>query len=56
MNESLHKAWQRFEKTGKIDAYLEFRNQINKEFMFEAGEDFELNKNIGDCDKGDEIR
>ena len=56
MNESLNSAWQCFEKTGRIDAYLAFKKQTTNQFSLEAGEDFGFDKNIGDCDKRDEIR
>ena len=56
MDEELYSAWQLFEKTGSIDAYLAFKARTKNEFNIEAGEDFGFNKDVGDCDTGNEIR
>lgn len=56
MNRSELEAWQHFEKTGSIKAYLEFKAQEKNELNFEAGEDFGVNKDVGNSDKGNEVR
>ncbi len=45
-----NKAWQSFEKSGKISEYLKFKMYERNEMKFEAGEEIGVNKDgrLGD--------
>lgn len=51
--------WEKFEKTGRIDAYLRFRERRReaemRKYGFEVGEEFGIGENRRDCHKDDEI-
>ncbi len=56
MDKSKLSAWQEFEKTGSIKAYLNFKAYEKNHLNFEAGEDFGVNKDVRACDTGSQIR
>ena len=56
MDEKYDSAWVRFEKSGSVYDYLNFRALHEKHLDFEAGEDFGIDKNIGNSDQGYQVR
>lgn len=56
MNTSKQSAWQEFERTGSVKAYLNFKAQEKNHLNFEAGEDFGVNKDVRDSDTGSQVR
>jgi len=48
--------WTAFKHTGSVYAYLKFRQFCEEKTKVEAGEDFGIDKNLGDCDQNDQVR
>lgn len=53
-------AWELFEKTGRIDAYLSYRARIENngtnDTTLEVGEDFGIDKDDGRCNQNGKVR
>ena len=52
-NEKIKKLWAAFSTTGDIHDYLRYKFLIEKDLMFEAGEDFGTYKDNGNSDQSD---
>ncbi len=48
--------WTAFENTGSVHNYLKFKLFCEEKMKVEAGEEFGIDKNLGDCDQNDQVR
>ena len=60
MTEKQMSEWAEFEKTGRIDAYLRYRESrrtaADGNFSLEVGEEIGVSENRGNCHQGHKIR
>ena len=55
MDEFKKSLWEKFAQTGDINDYLRYRQPKKNDFRFEAGEDFEFDKDDRDCDQDHQV-
>ena len=48
--------WTAFESTGSVRDYLKFKLFQAEKMKVEAGEEFGIDKNLGDCDQNHQVR